>query len=191
MTDLQHAVQFLQTAYMLLLALAFGEAFKQFVPDGDDPIRKDRIWALLAFLFMIFPFLHGMSRHFYTVYLSTSGGALSNYASHLMIDGLCFMLLSACFFVMSRSLGPKHWKRFYAALLTLLVVDSCWIVFSYLLGIDYIVWLELNVALAIVLILTFTVVREDEAQSPAAVAAVTSLATGAVGYWQMQTFYFP
>jgi hypothetical protein len=55
MTDLAHAVQFLQAAYTILLGLAFGEAFKQFVPDGDQRIRWDRLASLLAFLFMISP----------------------------------------------------------------------------------------------------------------------------------------
>src|ERR1700719_5182197 len=104
MTDLVHAVQFLQAAYTILLALAFGEAFKQFVPDGDQEIRWDRLPLLLAFLFMIFPFYHGMSRYFYSTYLHDPTARLSPVAGILMFDGVCFLLMSACFFVLSRSL---------------------------------------------------------------------------------------
>jgi hypothetical protein len=48
MTDLTSSIQFLQTAFTILLGLALGEAFKQFVPDGDQDIRLDRLPSLFA-----------------------------------------------------------------------------------------------------------------------------------------------
>ena len=51
-SDLAHAVQFLQAAIAIILGLALGEALKQFVPDGDKDIRKDRGPLLFAFFFM-------------------------------------------------------------------------------------------------------------------------------------------
>jgi hypothetical protein len=86
MTDLVHIAQFLQASYTILLALAFGEAFKQLVPDGDQPIRSDRLPLLLAFLFMIFPFNHGMSRYFYSTYLHDPTARLGPVANILMSD---------------------------------------------------------------------------------------------------------
>jgi hypothetical protein len=49
---------------------------------------------------------------------------LNDYAVVLMIDGIAFMLMSAFFFVMSRSLDLDRWQRYYKALWYLLLVDS-------------------------------------------------------------------
>jgi dolichyl-phosphate-mannose--protein O-mannosyl transferase len=69
MSSLSHAVGFLQAAYTIVLGLALTEGFKQFVPDRDEEIDWDRFWPLFGFVFLIFPFFHGMSRYLYTTYL--------------------------------------------------------------------------------------------------------------------------
>ena len=77
MTDLTHAIQFLQTAFTILLSLAFGESFRQLVPDADQDVRWERFYSLAAFVFMIFPFFHGMTRYFFQDVLDSSRGAVS------------------------------------------------------------------------------------------------------------------
>jgi hypothetical protein len=199
MTDLVHAVQFLQTAYTILLALAFGEAFKQFVPDGDKDIRWDRLPSLLAFLFMIFPFFHGMSRFFYITYLHQPGGELATVAGFLMFDGMMFLVMAAIFFVLSRSLSLNHWSRFYIALLVLLTVDSVWIGVSLYRGADVLPWLILNVILAALLVIVLICWRNDKPYDeinsppclPSWICAIAIFGTTVADYIWMHKFYFP
>jgi hypothetical protein len=152
MTELAHAVQFLQAAFTILLSLAFGEAFKQLVPDGDQEMRWDRFWSLLAFIVLMFPFFHGMTRHFYTTYLTEPDAKLANVARWLMFDGVMFMIMSAMFFVMSRSLTPTHWPRFFIAIGCLLTVDTGWSLATIYRGIDLWPFIYLNAVLAAALV---------------------------------------
>jgi hypothetical protein len=189
-TDLTHAVGFLQTAYTILLALAFGEAFKQFVAERGD-IQWTRLPSLLAFLFMIFPFFHGMSRYLYTTYLQHPG-SLSQYAGYLMGDGITFMILSSLFFVLSRSLSPNHWRRFYGALLLLLLFDSIWICVALYRGIGPVKpWLAFNIILGAILICVLLFNRRQESIAPPVICAIATFSTTALSYYVMRDFYFP
>ena len=199
MTDLTHAIQFLQAGVTILLGLALGEAFKQLVPDGDQNIRSDRVHSLLAFLFMIFPFFHGMSRYFYTAYLTIPNAHLGPVAGHVMFDGTAFMTMAVMFFVMCRSLSPSHWIRFYTFLLALLSVDTVWIIVSMIFGTPLLPWLILNVVLMVAL---FAILRtfwpdqpyDDNNKPPLAPGWLCALLTGnttLLSYMWMSNFYFP
>jgi hypothetical protein len=192
MNSLQHAVGFLQNAYTIVLALALTEGFKQFIDDNRERnIFWDRTWSLVGFLFMIFPFFHGMSRYLYSTYLA-AGVAPAGFAGHLMFDGIAFMAMSACFFIMSRSLQPDRWKRYYCALVVLLGVDSAWIGVALWHGVQPVrTWLYLNAVLAVVLAVTYYRSREhEESRFAPAAAAVTIFLTTLASYVLMQDFYF-
>ena len=191
MTSLSHAVGFLQNAYTIVLALALSEAFKQFVADsGDRNIHWNRSWSLIGFLFLIFPFFHGMSRYLYSSYLAKSE-TIQNAATYLMADGIAFMSMSAFFFIMSRSFSPDRWKRYYGALALLLVIDSVWIGFAYRRGVEVGTWFVLNVILGCVLAATFFFWRsQEETQWPPAICALTICATTIFSYFYMRDFYF-
>jgi hypothetical protein len=189
MSSLQHAVGFLQNAYTIVLALALSEAFKEFVA-GDKDIFWNRFWALVGVLLLVFPFFHGMSRYLYTTYLAP-GTAPPNFAPFLMTDGIAFMLMSACFFVMSRSLSPDRWQRYYAALAFLLIVDSNWIAFAMWRGAPVKTWLILNVVLGAILAGTYLYFRKTkETVWPPAICALTICATTIASYVLMRDFYF-
>lgn len=192
MTNLQHAVGFLQNAYTIVLALALTEGFKQFIDDQRDRnIFWNRTWSLIGFLFMIFPFFHGMSRYLYSTYLA-QGAAPASFEGFLMFDGIAFLAMSACFFIMSRSLQPDRWKRYYGALAALLVADSVWISVALWRGVEPVAtWLYLNVILAVVLVVAFVFNRrDDETLLPPAIAAVTIICTTVASYFLMREFYF-
>jgi uncharacterized protein with PQ loop repeat len=182
-----------------LLGLALGEAFKQFVPDGDQDIRWDRSSSLLALLFMIFPFFHGMSQYFYTTYMLHPDSKLGPVAGRVMFDGMVFMAEAALFFLLSRSLSPSHWVRFYFSLHALLAVDSVWIGVSISYKAPLQSWLILNFILAV--ILTFVLIKYSprapySATNPAPFApswicAAATLATTIASYVCMKDFYFP
>jgi hypothetical protein len=201
MTDLTSAIQFFQTGFTILLSLAIGEGFKQLVPDGDKDINLDRIPSLAALLFMIFPFFHGMSRYFYTTYLTHPETRLGPVAGHIVFDGGIFMSLAATFFVMSRSLSSSHWVRFYGALVALLVIDTIWILVSMIrYDAPLLPWLFLNLGLGVVLAVVLAIYhRPSKPYStdnpaptcPSWIAAIATLASSTLGYVLMQAFYFP
>jgi hypothetical protein len=190
--DVVHAVGFLQTAYTILLALALGEAFKQFIVDGTEKaVQWNRLPALLSFLFLIFPFFHGMSRYFFVTYLRPSTVPQS-YAGFLMFDGIIFMCLSAFFFAMSRSLASSQWQRYYCFLLSLLLVDSIWIFVVLWRGIAVKPWLILNFILATVLITVLALYKSrSDSLRPPIVCAFAILLTTTISYLAMRDFYFP
>src|SRR5690349_3178439 len=134
---MESVVIFFRSAFTVVLALALGEAFKQFVtdriagegryqePKPDFPIILwTRLPALLSFLFLIWPFFQGMNRYFNKTY--QSGSMPQPYSLYLSIDGILFTVEAALFFVMSRALPVAKWRLFYLCTLGLLVVDSIW-----------------------------------------------------------------
>jgi hypothetical protein len=191
MTDLQHAVSFFQNAYTIILALALTEGLKQFVADGGERnIFWNKLPSLVGFLFLIFPFFHGMSRYLYSSYLAP-GLTVGSFAGHLMFDGIMFMLMSACFFIMSRSLSPDRWKRYYGALACVLVVDSAWVLVVLSRGAQVSVWLELDIVVAYVMLVMFlTHEKHEETIWPPLAAMATIIFTTIVSYFLMQDFYF-
>lgn len=198
MTELTHAVQFLQAAFTILLSLAFGEAFKQLVPDGDQDMRWDRFWSLFAFVVMIFPFFHGMTRHFYKTYLDHQDKGLAAVTPWLMFDGVMFMTMSAMFFVMSRSLTPTHWSRFFIALSCLLSIDTVWAGVSIYRGIDLWNFIYLNALLAVALGIIYLCYRKatlpwmknEFSWGPTFYCAMACSTTTTLDYIWMQKFFF-
>ncbi len=198
-TDLTHAIQFLQTGFTILLGLALGEAFKQFVPDGDQDIKRERLHSPLAFLFMIFPFFHGISRYFYRTYLVLPEVPLGKVAGHVMFDGTVFMTLAALFFIMSRSLSPSHWTRFYISLIALLSVDTMWIIVSMVYHSPLLPWLILNIILILLLVVTLMTfwpsapysATNIPSRAPGWLCAFYTFNTTLLSYLWMTDYYFP
>jgi hypothetical protein len=112
--------------FAIVLSLALGEAFKLVVSeDGQQFIAWQKLYALASFLLLILPFYQGMNRYLLITY-GEQAPAPKPDAVFLVIDGTSFMLESALFFVMSRTLGIDKWQRFYWVVFTLLAVDSAW-----------------------------------------------------------------
>jgi hypothetical protein len=212
-SDLSHAVQFVQAAIAIILGLALGESLKQLVPDGDQDIRKDRVPLLFSFFFMIFPFFHGISRHFYTSYLTHADLKLGAVSGHVMFDGSMFIIEAGLFFVLCRSLSPTHWPRFYSFLLILLLVDTNWALVTLFFVVDsipdlaslldlhtpFVRWIILNVFLASVLGGVFCWYRPPPAypdrktapRAPGWICAVATFTTTLISYVWSKDFYFP
>jgi hypothetical protein len=190
MSSLTHAVGFLQAAYTIVLGLALTEGFKQFVPDRDEKINWNRFWPLVGFLFLIFPFFHGMSRYFYTTYLSRTTPP-DYFAGYLMFDGIAFLLMSISFFALSRSFAVHRWRRYHGALTLLLLVDSAWICVVLYRGVEVSVWLWLNAVLAAVMISTYLWFRRNaDSLWPVRICAMTICLTTIASYFLMTKFYF-
>jgi hypothetical protein len=120
---IQSSVSSLQTIFTIVLTLSLGEAFKQFVGEGKR-IDWYRFPALVAFLLLLIPYSHGMNRYLHNTYASMARP--QPYAYYLMIDVGAFTVEAGIFFVMSRTLSMDQWRRFYQAVVCLLVVDLVW-----------------------------------------------------------------
>ena len=115
--SIQSGIESLGKLFAIVLALAIGEAFRQFVSDGGETgnfkIRRDRIWALVGFVVLVVPFFHGMARYFFDVYLTPPRP--DHYGIFLLFDTFVFTVEAVIFFILARSLDPKDDRRFYKA----------------------------------------------------------------------------
>jgi len=123
------SIESLRWLFAVVLALAIGEAFKQFVSDKaekpeDRHIHWDRIWALVAFVLLIVPFSHGMARYFFETYQEATRPR--PYALFLAADTVVFTVEAILFFVLSRALPRTQWRRFYITVSILLSLDILW-----------------------------------------------------------------
>jgi nucleoside 2-deoxyribosyltransferase len=123
------SIESLVRLFGIILALAIGEAFKQFVSDKaekpeDRHIHWDRIFALVSFIFLVVPFFHGMARYFFETYREAVRPR--PYAGYLLFDSGVFTVESILFFVLSRSLPRVQWRRFYLTVVLLLFLDIIW-----------------------------------------------------------------
>ena len=189
--NVAHTVDFMQGAVTIIFALALGEALKLFVSGREDtPLAWDRLPALLAFLFVFFPFFQSMSHYFYFAYLNPPT-ALKFYSGFLVFDGVIYMLQAGCFFTMSRSLAPHRWQRFYTTLLILILINICWNVVSYSRGVHVVAWLSINVFIvgAILSMLWFER-GKPASMRPSYIGLALLTITTALGYWLEQDMYF-
>lgn len=150
------AIGFYKSAFTVVMGLALGESFKQFVAEravseDDRTIHWDRFPALLSFLFLILPFFQGMSRYLYVTYGDVYKMPRP-YSAFLMFDGIVFISEAALFFVVSRALSGAQWRRYYLCVLTLLLIDTVWIMAStYLHSSPIERWMFLNMGFAVVI----------------------------------------
>lgn len=126
----QSTIDGLKGIYTIVLALAIGEAFKQFVVDRgqraeERHVQWDRFPGLLSFLLLIVPFYHGIVRYFFEAYNRPTLPA--PYSVWLSVDCLAFMIEAILFFVMSRSLSLIQWKTFYYTVMVLCAFDFLWV----------------------------------------------------------------
>jgi hypothetical protein len=187
-----HTVNFFQGAFTIILALALGEALKQFVSEHDDrALHWDLLPGLLAFLLIFFPFFQSMSQYLYLTYLNAAT-APKFYPGFLIFDGFMYVLESACFFVMSRALAPGRWRRFYGAVLALMAIDIVWSGVTYHRGIHVGDWIWIDMVLAAALGLVLFVERgRAPSMRPAYFGLAIIAATTATSYWLERAIYFP
>lgn len=161
-SDIVDSIQFAQRFFQIIVALAVGEAFKQFVADGsksaktkpdeadkDDHIYRDRLPALLSLMAIIIPFFHGMNRYFYLTYLRKDVPVSEHYALQLLFDTGLFLTEAAMFFILSRALVLSKLKKFLTYIIVLLIVDSLWTSFASLSRDAKEVFIILNIVIII------------------------------------------
>jgi hypothetical protein len=194
--NIVHTVNFFQGAFTIILAMALGEALRQFVSEHDErALHWDLLPGLLSFLLIFFPFFQGMSQYLYLTYLDAAT-APKFQPGYLVFDGLLFTLEAACFFVMSRALPPRRWRRFYGAVLALMAIDIGWSGVTYRRGIHIGDWIWIDLALAAVLAAVLVLERNSHMTPAAArratyICLATLIVTTATSYWLERDIYFP
>jgi hypothetical protein len=200
---IRSSIDSLQRIFLIIIALAIGEAFKQFVSDKtpsatERHIYWDRLWALIAFGTLVVPFSHGMLMHFFDSHQTRRHQA---YSFSLIFDTVMFIGESALFFVLSRSLSPSLWRTFYWTVFVLLLVDMAWgFGVSLLYGRDVRNWVWVNSAAVIVLAVILSVSHDAKGATDTEVipswwglrlACVTLVARMLADYLTSFSTYFP
>jgi hypothetical protein len=188
------SVESLGRIFFVVLALAIGEAFKQFVADKaekeeDRHIHWDRVWSLVSFVALVFPFSHGMARYFFDIYQVNRPRP---YAPALLFDSIGFTIEAVLFFVLSRSLPRVLWRRFYLTVLFLLAVDGVWGSVAALRHAPSMWnWVFLDIGAVAVFGLVLLCFRKPASFWGPAFAMVAMLARAVLDYWMSFGFYFP
>lgn len=190
--DVIHTINFFQGAFTIILALALGEALKSFASDDQNqPLRWERLPALLAFMLIFFQFFESMAEYFYATYLSPKT-ALEFVPGYLIFDSIMFLLEGCCFFIMSRSLAPHLWRRFYGSVLLLMLIDIGWTGVNQLRGIHVGAWFAIDIATVVVILLMMWLERgKGESMRPSYIGLALIVITAALAYWLERDMYFP
>lgn len=182
--------------FAIVLALALGEAFKTVVVE-EDFIHWNRLFSLASFLLLILPFYQGMNRYLLVTY-GVGTTLPTNYAPYLIIDGAAFMLESALFFVLSRTLRLEEWARFYWVVFILLAVDSAWgLTVRTHAPVEGAViiqgWTTLNLVTGIFILLLLLIGPRLPyvLYSPSAIGTSAMFVRTVMDYWISWSFYFP
>lgn len=188
-------VKSLQWIYAIVIALSIGEAFKQFVPDGDPGLNKpgirwDRLLLLCSLLVLVVPFYQGMMRFFSDMYSRDKIDGY--YGIWLLLDCSIFTAEAGLFFILARSLSKDLWLRFAWTVMVLLALDIEWGALVWKLRSSSISWWVI-VNLLSVPCLAGVLWRFHRSKSWWAVLATSFviLARTVADYWTGWQFYFP
>lgn len=191
--DYLDVIKVITTVFGIVLALALGESFKQFVADGNTvKTHWDRLPALLSFLVIICPFFQGINRYFFLAY-RVPGEIENPYAMRLAFDGVIFLIEAAIFFGMSRRLSPEQSTNFYKGVLGLLGVDTIWgLVSHFFYGSPTMNWVKLNIlSMGVLAILLLSLRKKAVGVGVAAFLCALMFIRSYLDYRQNWSFYFP
>lgn len=180
--------------FAIVLALALGEAFKTVITEGEF-IHWNRLYSLASFLLLILPFYQGMNRYLLLTY-GVGAKLPTPDPRFLIIDGASFMMESALFFVMSRTLKLEEWWRFYLVVLVLLIIDSAWGWTTLLHASPETVevtkrWIKLNVGTALSIIILVPIgIRFFNKHLSASIMTAAMLLRTILDYFNSWDFYF-
>lgn len=187
-------IQFFERIFQIVLALALGEAFKQYFPERKDPkqqhntVLSDATPSLISFVVLVVTFYLGMDRYFWSTY-SSQPSISKNYPIHLMLDSGLFMFESALFFAMSRNLHKDRWREFYKLVAILLIPDIIWCIHGSLLGPrSFAGWIASDF-IFLMIIIALRYMRPSDRWGTG-LGMVFTVAITAFGYWYWWPLYF-
>ena len=194
--DIADVIAFFERGFTVVLALALGEAFKQFVNEkaqhGKEIVNWSCLPALVSFLFLIFPFFQGMSRYFYMSY-GDHAQIQNLYSINVMVDSIFFLTELAIFFIMSRALSLHLCRRFYIWSIILAITDLLWSVILYTIfqkrGMEY--WMLLDVIYIISISILLIAKPQPQSSVEAGIGLTIVIARTFLDYYFNWSFYFP
>ena len=174
--------------WAIVLALALVEAFKTVVEEGKF-IHWNGLYSLCSFLLLILPFYQGMNRYL----LVTYGDVAALPTSGPFLVSAEFMVESALFFVLSRTLRPEEWQHFYWVVVVLLVFDSIWWILRAPPHATIQGWTILNLVTSIFILALLLLGRRLPYQPhlPAAIGTAAMLVRTIIDYWVSWSLFFP
>jgi hypothetical protein len=185
----------LRNVFGIVLALSLGEAYKQVIADtannpGEKSIRRDSLPSMASFLLLLIPFFQGMARFLDTAY--PQAVRPTSYGPWLLFDICAFTTEASLFFVMSRTLRFEQWRRFYGAVLGILVTDTFWgaVTLNWRHIETVRPWMLSNLVCLILLGAIFIRFGERPKLGPW-IACALMLGRTVADYWTSWTFYFP
>jgi len=205
---MQRSVESLERLYAVVVGLAITVAIHKLLFDEKGNLYSwydqatqtyvlwnvllDRLPALLAFIFSIVPFFHGMNRHLDRIYVERD--VPLNKEGFLVVDFFVFFMESCLLVAFGSLVGSKD--DAFIALLLLLALDALWAVATH--GIHYgaispstIRWGYINgVAIVILLFVYFSNLFSIGPRRTWALSAVAILRT-VFDYVVCWRFYFP
>jgi uncharacterized membrane protein len=189
-------VEYLREIFVVVLALAVCDAFAQLVAHQDDESRKrtirtEAVVGLVAFLFLLFPFYHGMARYLYNTYRIAETRP-QPYSRYLLADAACFTIEAGFFFVMARSLRHEQWRRFYATVVGILIVDILWGILAWQTHSPEVVpWLTLNIVAVPVFLGLLKFIKEEQSWLASGLGLGLMILRTTLDYLLSWGLYFP
>ena len=187
------AVDSLKWVYAVVIALSISEAFVQFAlasGSGCPEIHWDRVLSLVAFLALVVPFYHGMSRHFWELYMTEE--ISPHYGCWLLMDCCTFTVEAGFFFVLARTLSNDVWQQFNKVIILLLFWDVLWGAFVWKFRRNSISsWVIVNLCTIPILGVVLLWFQSKNPWWGVSFVCVVVLARTVADYWTGWAFYFP
>ena len=194
---IKSAILALQQIYTVILGLALGEAFKQVVSENKDVLQRKVDWSklpnLVSLMALIIPFLHGLNRYFFEVYIAHNDVYIAHnhgYGIYLLVDCIAFTIEGGLFFLLARSLSRAESTRFYFTVAILLCIDIVWGSFIWHFHTPSVKpWVIVNLIFGSLMIIILVLLRERAyCQAMCVVLVISRSVCDYIFSW---TFYFP
>jgi len=196
-SKIKSSIESLEMIYAVVVAFAITKAiegilFKPTDSYADFSLLAKHFQALIAFLFTIAPFYHGMHRHLNRAYLERE---IQNTKQHFLLLDFFVFFFESCIllvFATSLTLGIGAFKP----LMTLLIVDSIWAMLAYRIHYNEWknspkTWASINIITIILMApLLFSIIIESE-NIRLWILAILAIARTIADYKFCWHFYFP
>lgn len=187
----ERSVDSLQQVYAFVVALAVARSVEAaFVVNGELVWVPERIPLLVAFVFTVVPFFHGMNRHLDRCYVERRD---EHVRGALLADFSVFFLEAALLFALATSI--RSGLEGFLILAALLTVDTIWGVVTH--WIHYrdtsdstLAWAMVNAVFVVLIILVYFLEGYADQVKPWILSLLAVVRT-VVDYKVSWAFYFP
>lgn len=187
----ERSVDSLQRIYAFVVALAVARSVEAaFVSEGALVWAPERMPVLVAFVFTVVPFFHGMNRHLDRCYVERHD---EHVQGALLADFAVFFLEAAMLFAFATSI--RSGLEGFLILAALLALDTLWGMISHWIhyrdeSASSRTWAAVNAVFVVLLLLVYFLEGYAEPVKPWILALLAVVRT-VVDYKLSWAFYFP